>query len=62
MSRLLMFQEYSVTFSSYFNVLWKEPRLHISQQFLNELNASQGGIATDDTMIPGKQTRKIAPN
>ena len=55
MSQLLMFQEYSVTFSSYFNVLWKEPRLHISDQFLLDLNISQEGGYTDDTMIPGKQ-------
>ena len=40
-------QEYSVTFSSYFNVLWQEPRLHISERFLRELNAT-----SPDTMIP----------
>ena len=32
---LLSFQEYSVTFSSYFNVLWQEPRLHINYNFFN---------------------------
>lgn len=40
-------KEYSVTFSSYFNVLWQEPRLHISERFLRELNAT-----SPDTMIP----------
>ena len=44
---LLYLQEYSVTFSSYFNVLWQEPRLHISERFLRELNAT-----SPDTMIP----------
>ena len=44
---LSFLQEYSVTFSSYFNVLWQEPRLHISERFLRELNAT-----SPDTMIP----------
>jgi hypothetical protein len=44
---IYLFQEYSVTFSSYFNVLWQEPRLHISERFLAELNAT-----SPDTMIP----------
>ena len=42
-------QEYSVTFSSYFNVLWQEPRLRISERFLSELNHS---VITPETMIP----------
>ena len=42
-----LLQEYSVTFSSYFNVLWQEPRLHISERFLQELNST-----SPDTMIP----------
>ena len=46
---LSFFQEYSVTFSSYFNVLWQEPRLQISERFLRELNHS---ITTSETMIP----------
>ena len=41
-----------MTFSSYFNVLWNEPRLHISDQFLQELNATEPG-GGDDKMIPG---------
>ena len=41
-----------MTFSSYFNVLWNEPRLHISNQFLEELNATEPG-GGDDKMIPG---------
>jgi len=45
-----------VTFSSYFNVLWNEPRLHITQQFLHELNMSEEGGAAEEKMIPGKQT------
>ena len=36
-----------MTFSSYFNVLWQEPRLHISERFLQELNTT-----SPDTMIP----------
>ena len=36
-----------MTFSSYFNVLWQEPRLHISERFLKELNST-----SPDTMIP----------
>ena len=50
-----------MTFSSYFNVLWNEPRLHITEQFLNELNVSEGGDASEEKMIPGKQT-KILPS
>ena len=33
-------QEYGVEFSSYFNVMWKEPRLHIPTRFLVDLNDS----------------------
>ncbi len=40
-------QEYSVTFSSYFNVLWKEPRLHISRSFFRELNQT-----SPDSLVP----------
>ena len=47
-------QEYSVTFSSYFNVLWNEPRLHISPRFLDELNMTEGG-GDEEKMIPGKK-------
>ena len=36
-----------MTFSSYFNVLWQEPRLHISERFLQELNST-----SPETMIP----------
>ena len=46
---ICLFQEYSVTFSSYFNVLWQEPRLRISERFLRELNHS---VTTPETMIP----------
>jgi len=42
-------KEYSVEFSSYFNVMWTEPRLHIPDRFLNELNESD--IAAGE-MIP----------
>ena len=40
-----------MTFSCYFNVLWKEPRLHISNGFLKELNASTAADA-GETLIP----------
>ena len=33
-------------FSTYFNVMWQEPRLHIPNRFLNELDDSS------DSMIP----------
>ena len=36
-----------MTFSSYFNVLWKEPRLHISRNFFRELNQT-----SPDSLIP----------
>ncbi|QQP40987.1 Gammaaminobutyric acid receptor subunit deltalike, partial [Caligus rogercresseyi] len=39
--------EYSVTFSSYFNVLWKEPRLTYSEKFTREVNNS-----SPETLIP----------
>ena len=39
-------QEYGVEFSTYFNVMWQEPRLHIPKRFLNELDDSS------DSMIP----------
>ncbi|XP_071746375.1 acetylcholine-gated chloride channel subunit acc-3 isoform X2 [Lepeophtheirus salmonis] len=40
-------KEYSVTFSSYFNVLWKEPRLQYSDKFTKEVNNS-----SPETLIP----------
>ncbi len=46
----LLWQEYSVTFSSYFNVLWKEPRLRITDSFFKELNYTAD--ASMDTLIP----------
>jgi len=39
-------KEYGVEFSTYFNVMWQEPRLHIPNRFLNELDDSS------DSMIP----------
>ena len=36
-----------MTFSSYFNVLWKEPRLQISDELFQELNQT-----SPDTLIP----------
>ena len=33
-------QEYSVEFSSYFNVMWEEPRLEIPQLFLTDINST----------------------
>ena len=41
------FQEYSVEFSSYFNVMWREPRLYIPESFTREINATE-----PDTMVP----------
>ena len=35
---ICIFQEYSVEFSSYFNVMWEEPRLHIPDTYLSYLN------------------------
>ena len=49
-----------MTFSSYFNVLWNEPRLHITQRFLSELNEEEGGDPDEEKMIPGKQTKIIS--
>ena len=40
-------KEYSVEFSSYFNVMWKEPRLYIPDSFLDHINSSDS-----DTMVP----------
>jgi len=42
-------KEYSVEFSSYFNVMWTEPRLHIPDRFLHELNESDSAAGE---MIP----------
>ena len=36
-------KEYGVEFSSYFNVMWREPRLHIPAIFLGEWNSSVSG-------------------
>ena len=33
-------QEYSVEFSSYFNVMWTEPRLEIPATFLTDFNST----------------------
>ena len=41
-----LIQEYTVYFSCYFNVMWQEPRLHIPDRFLNELDDAA------DSMIP----------
>ena len=43
-------QEYSVEFSSYFNVMWREPRLEIPRFFLNDFNSSSG--LSQGSMIP----------
>ena len=43
-------QEYSVEFSSYFNVMWREPRLEIPLVFLADLNSSSG--LGQGSMIP----------
>jgi len=42
-------KEYSVEFSSYFNVMWTEPRLHIPKRFLTDLNFTRG---SSQSMIP----------
>jgi len=43
-------KEYSVEFSSYFNVMWREPRLEIPLVFLADLNSSSG--LGQGSMIP----------
>ena len=40
-------QEYSVEFSCYFNVMWREPRLYIPETFTQEINTTDPG-----TMVP----------
>jgi len=40
-------KEYGVEFSSYFNVMWSEPRLHIPDRYLKEINEER-----KETMIP----------
>ena len=42
-------KDYSITFSLYFNVLWSEPRLNLSQEFFNSEN-----ITGDEQLVPGK--------
>ena len=40
-------------FSSYFNVMWREPRLYIPHSFLGEWNSSMSGeLPPDDALIP----------
>ena len=43
-------------FSSYFNVMWREPRLYIPHSFLGEWNSSLSGEGSesppDDALIP----------
>ena len=43
-------------FSSYFNVMWREPRLYIPHSFLGEWNSSLSGepgdLPADDALIP----------
>jgi len=44
-------KEYGVEFSSYFNVMWRGPRLHIPHTFLGEWNSSLSEEASD-ALIP----------
>ena len=46
---IFYFQKYSGEFSSYFNVMWTEPRLHIPKRFLTDLNATS---SSTQAMIP----------
>ena len=48
-------KDYSITFSLYFNVQWSEPRLNLSQEFINSENVTSG----EDQLVPGinKQIR-----
>ena len=49
-------KEYGVEFSSYFNVMWREPRLYIPHIFLGEWNSSMSGEEAEeessDALIP----------
>ena len=38
-----MFQEYGIQFSSYFNVMWREPRLHIPPRVLGNSSYNRPG-------------------
>ena len=38
-----MFQEYGIQFSSYFNVMWREPRLHIPSRVLGNSSYNMPG-------------------
>ena len=53
---MFLLQEYGVEFSSYFNVMWREPRLYIPHSFLGEWNSSLSGqpdeLPPDDALIP----------
>ena len=53
---VFLIQEYGVEFSSYFNVMWREPRLYIPHSFLGEWNSSLSGqpdeLPPDDALIP----------
>ena len=60
-SKMFCFQEYGIEYSSYFNVMWKEPRLHIPQKYLgNKTDSDKNnkdcvddlGQVGDDTLIP----------
>ena len=38
------FKEYSVEFSSYFNVMWREPRLFIPDNFMEGINTTDPNV------------------
>ena len=42
-------KDYSITFSLYFNVEWFEPRLNLSQEFMDTENITSEG----DHLVPG---------
>ena len=41
---MLVSKEYSVEFSSYFNVMWQEPRLYIPDNFMEGINTTDPNI------------------
>ena len=51
-------QEYGIEFSSYFNVMWREPRLHVPDKYLGnfsmegepDLDCDSGNVMSYDVM------------
>merc|ERR1719192_2087338 len=44
-------KEYGIEFSSYFNVMWREPRLHIPAKYLLNVSHVEKDVFNNDVLV-----------